>query len=114
MADTANAERHVFSLGDQSVTARCPITGRLFEVGSGALPHDQQTANYVREAKRAGDMPHDGQFCPQTGRYYEFGSGALTKTAQTRIFLDELSPAEKAQRAAAAAALAAVTPSGQA
>lgn len=114
MADTANSEKHVFGLGDPNVTARCPVTNRLYEVGSGALPHDQQTANYVREAQRAGDMPKDGERCVQTNRSYECGAGALPKAAQTRNFLNDLSPAEKSRRASAAAALAAVVPSGQA
>jgi hypothetical protein len=29
---------------------RCPTTGRVFEQGSGALPHEQQTALFVRQA----------------------------------------------------------------
>jgi hypothetical protein len=114
MADQPNQERLVFSLGDPSVTARCPITNRLLEVGSGALSHEAQSANFVREAALAGDMPREGEVCLQSGRKFETGAGALTRTAQTRLFLAELSPAEKAQRAEAAAALAAVTPSGQA
>jgi hypothetical protein len=114
MADTANSEHHVFSLGDPNVTARCPRTQRLYEVGSGALSHKRQTANYVREAAAAGDMPRDGEQCLQSGKFYETGSGCHTKAIQSRRFLNELSPEEKAQRAAAAAALAAVTPSGQA
>jgi TPR repeat protein len=114
MADHANQEKHVFSLGDPNVTARCPKTGRLYEAGSGALSHEQQTANYVREAAAAGDMPRDGEQCLQSGKFYETGSGCHTKAIQSRRFLNELSPEEKAQCVAAAAALAAVTPSGQA
>jgi hypothetical protein len=58
--DTANSEKCVFSLGDPNVTARCPRTLRLFEVGSGALSHAEQTANFVREAARDGDLPKSG------------------------------------------------------
>ncbi|SHH38109.1 hypothetical protein [Bradyrhizobium erythrophlei] len=57
MADTANSESLVFSLGDPSVAARCPTTGRLYEVGSGATSHEHQTANFIRERDRAADMP---------------------------------------------------------
>jgi hypothetical protein len=112
MVDQPNQDVLVFSHGDPNVTARCPKTGRLFEAGSGALPHEQQTANYVREAAQeaafAADAPKDGEFCPQTGRPYEVGSGALTKTAQSRMFLQDLSPAQKMQRADASAALNAI------
>jgi hypothetical protein len=55
--DTANSEKGVFALGDPNVTTRCPRTLRLFEVGSGALPHDQQTSAFVRQAALDGDMP---------------------------------------------------------
>lgn len=126
----------------------CPVTGRPYEQGSGALPHEQQTANYVREAGIEADKPNyetdDGartrvrrqmersgastkeietalknvvggpECCPQTGRPYECGSGAITKTAQTRNFLNELTPAEKAQRQTAFDALVAAAPAGQA
>jgi hypothetical protein len=112
MADTANSDKHVFGLGEE--IQRCPQTGRAYEVGSGALPRDQQTANFVREAARAANMPKDGESCAQTGRFYEFGSGALTKTAQTKIFLSELSPAEKAAREAAFHAFVAIPPAGAA
>jgi hypothetical protein len=94
MADTANSERGVFSLGDPTVTARCEKTGRLFEVGSGALPHTEQTSNFLREAARDGDMPKHGEICGRTGRPYETGSGCLTKTAQTAAFLREANPAQ--------------------
>jgi hypothetical protein len=52
--------------------------------------------------------------CKFTGRPFEIGHGALPFEQQSRNFLNELSPEEKAQRAKAAAALAAITPSGQA
>jgi hypothetical protein len=44
----------VFGLGEE--IQRCPRTGRAYENGSGALSHEQQTANYLREAVRD-DMP---------------------------------------------------------
>jgi hypothetical protein len=74
MADTANSENLVFNLSGDPNHPRCKFTGRLFEIGHGALPFDQQSRNY----------------------------------------LNELSPEEKAQRIAAAAALNAATPSGRA
>ena len=58
---------------------RCPVTGRLFEVGFGALPKDQQSANFVRERDRAAGLPKEGERCPKTGRLYECGSGAHTR-----------------------------------
>jgi hypothetical protein len=97
MVDTANSEKHVFSLGDPNVAARCPKTGRLFEVGAGAWTHEQQSANYVREAARAADMPKDGEQCSVTHRFYEVSSGALTKTQQSALFVREASP-EQARR----------------
>jgi hypothetical protein len=93
---------------------RCPETGRMFEQGSGALSREQQTANFLREAGRAADIPKEGERCVQTGREYECGSGAGPKTAQTARFLDEVSPAEKAQRKEAFDALVAAIPQGQA
>jgi len=91
--ETANSEKHVFSLGDPTVTARCPRTNRLYEVGSGALPHDQQTANFVREAALATDMPKSGERDP-VGREYETGTGCLTKTAQRAIWDRNAKPAQ--------------------
>lgn len=52
--------------------------------------------------------------CVFTGREFEHGSGCLPKSIQTRQFLEELAPAEKAQRRAAAAALAEMPASGRA
>jgi hypothetical protein len=94
--DTANSEKLVVSLGDPKVTARCEKTARLFEVGSGALSHAEQTANFVREAARDGDLPKSGESCDRTGRPYEVGRGCLTKTAQTAAFLREANPAKAA------------------
>ena len=112
MADQPNAENLVFSLGDPRVTARCEKTGRLFEVGSGALPHAEQSANFVRDAARAADMPKNGECCPKTGRFYEFGSGALTKTQQSALFAREASPeqAKRDDERATAVAAQRVTP----
>jgi hypothetical protein len=107
--DTANSEKGVFALGDPSVTARCPKTGRLFEVGSGALPHDQQTANFVHEAARDGDMPKAGEICGRTGRAYEVGSGCLTKAAQTAAFLREANPTQAKVEATRASAVETAT-----
>jgi hypothetical protein len=112
MVDTANTDKLVFGLGEE--IQRCPKTGRAYEVGSGALSREQQTANYVREAARAADMPRDGEQCPQTGRFYEFGSRALTKTAQTKIFLSELLPEDQAAREAAFHKLVAMPTAGAA
>ncbi|QQN62117.1 hypothetical protein JIR23_21195 [Bradyrhizobium diazoefficiens] len=91
-----------------------PVTGRPFEKGSGALPKEDQAANFLRERDRAADMPKEGERCIQTNRAFEFSSGCLTKARQTAIFLSELSPAEKAARAAAAQHLADVVPAGKA
>jgi hypothetical protein len=114
MTDSANSENLVFNLGRDPNHPRCKVTGRLFELGSGALPHDQQTANFIREGNRDADMPREGETCAQTGRPFECGSGCLPRSAQSRAFLSELSPAEKQQRAAAAYALAEMPASGQA
>ena len=111
MADTANSDALVFGLGEE--IQRCPRTGRAYEKGSGALSHEQQTALYVREAVRD-DMPLEGERCVQTGREFECGHGAPSKAAQTRAFLAAASPADKAQRATAAAVLNAAKPSGSA
>ena|ERR1700674_3262239 len=112
MADTANSDALVFGLGEE--IQRCPKTGRAYEVGSGALSREQQTANYLREAARGDDMPTDGEQCAQTGRFFECGSGALSKTAQTKIFLDQLLPDEKAARETAFHALKATPAEGSA
>jgi hypothetical protein len=112
--DTANSEKLVFNLGDDPNHPRCSVTGRLFEVGSGALSHAEQSANFAREAALAADMPKPGERCAQTGREFEGGSGSLSKTAQTRQFLGELSPAQKAQRVEAYDALVAMIPEGRA
>jgi hypothetical protein len=103
MADTANSERLVFSLGDPNVTARCPRTLRLYEAGSGALSHEQQTALFVREASLAGDMPRHGE-CAPDGRPYETGRGCLTKTAQRAMWAREADPAQAQRDDARAAA----------
>jgi hypothetical protein len=50
MADTANSDNLVFGLGNSM--RRCPVTGRAFEVGSGALSEEQQTAMFIRERDR--------------------------------------------------------------
>ena len=93
---------------------RCPRTGRVFEDGSGALSREQQTANFVREAAIAADMPRDGERCSQTGRFYECGSGALPKSMQTANFIDQLPPERKARRRANAEKLMAAEPAGKA
>lgn len=90
----------------------CPETGRPYEVGSGALPNEEQTANFVRERDWRADLPKPGETCPQTGRAFECGSGAHTKTMQTERFLSELPPGERARRKANAQALFAATPAG--
>ena len=94
--------------------ARCPMTGRFFENGSGALPRNEQTQMFLREQAIEEDRPKEGESCPQTGRPYSAGSGALPKSVQRLNFLSELSPALKAQRQASANALAAIEPAGRA
>jgi hypothetical protein len=69
--------------------ARCPRTNRAYEQGSGALSHEQQTENYVREAQIAADMPKEGERCVQTGREFMVGVGALPRTIQTANFFRE-------------------------
>ena len=93
---------------------RCAVTGRIFENGSGALSHEEQTAMFSREQAVADDMPREGETCVQTGRPYEWGVGALTKTLQTARHLAELSPAAMAERQASFEALKAVEPAGRA
>jgi hypothetical protein len=61
-----------------------------------------------------GTRPKEGECCPQTGRQYECGSGSLSKEQQSARFLEELPPAQKQQRAAAAYALSEIEPAGQA
>jgi hypothetical protein len=114
MADTANSESLVFNLSRDPNHPRCKVTGRLFELGSGALPFDQQSANFIAEQNHAADRPTEGERCIHTNREFQVGSGALSKTAQSRQFLSELSPAEKLQRASAATALNAMPPAGSA
>jgi hypothetical protein len=105
-----NQPHQVFGVGCEF----CPETGRPYENNSSSLTKEQQTANFVREREVAGTRPKEGERCVQTGREYEVGSGSLSKERQTAIFLNELSPAEKAQRAKAATALNAVQPAGSA
>jgi hypothetical protein len=92
----------------------CPVTGRHYEQGSGALSHEQQTANFVREADIAAVMPKHGDVCPQTGRTYETGYGCGSKAWQTRQFLAELPPEQQEQRKAAAQVLHDAEPAGRA
>jgi hypothetical protein len=68
---------------------RCLVTNRPFEVGSGALPRDQQTANFIAAAAYAADLPKLGEICARTGRNFETGHGCQTKTMQTARFLSE-------------------------
>lgn len=66
--------------------ARCPATGRPYELGHGHLPFEKQTANFIVERHRAADMPAPGECDPASGRLYETGTGAKTKTQQAKIF----------------------------
>lgn len=93
---------------------RCPRTGRPFERGIGALSKSNQTAMFLREAAFNAGEPKEGETCVQTGRAFDCSNGAPTKPVQTEQFLRELSPADKAERQAAANALAAVQPAGTA
>ena len=94
---------------------RCPHTGRPYEDGSGALPKEEQTALFLRDAAIAAlDMPREGEVCPQTGRQFEVGLGARTRAQQTERFLAELPAEAKADRQAAANALFAIEPAGRA
>jgi hypothetical protein len=103
MVEHANQEKLVFSLGDPNVTARCPVTNRLYEAGSGALSHQQQTAAFVRERDIAADMPRPGE-CAPDGRPYETGAGCLTKSAQRAMWSREADPAQAQRDDARAAA----------
>jgi len=76
------SEERVYGAGAE----RCEITGRIFENGSGALPREQQTAMFLREAAVARDMPSEGERCPETNIPFEVGSGALTRARQTANF----------------------------
>jgi hypothetical protein len=104
MTDTANSEKLVVSLGDPNVTARDPATGRLFEVGSGAKSHAQQSEIFAREAARAADMPLPSERDPASGRTFESGRGCLTKTAQRAMWDRNADPALAASEDAHAAA----------
>ncbi len=73
---------------------RCARTGRIFETGSGALPREQQTARFLREAATAADMPAEGERCPETGLPFEVGRGALTRARQTALFKASLEDPE--------------------
>lgn len=42
-------EQRVFGLDAQ----RCAVTGRVYEMGSGALPHEEQTRLFVRQGEIA-------------------------------------------------------------
>ena len=79
---------------------RCQKTGRIYARGSGALSHEQQTANFLAEVARAADMPKPGERCLQTGREFECGHGALPKSFQIANFLVELPAEAKAGRQA--------------
>jgi hypothetical protein len=68
----------------------------------------------MRENKPQQVFGEECEFCPQTGRAFERGSGALSKDQQTRMFLEQMSPEQKAQRLAAANRLKAATPAGEA
>jgi hypothetical protein len=110
--------------GPPEPVARCSITNRPYEAGSGALPHEEQTALFVQEKAIQDDLPKPGERDPQTGRLYEtstLASGfhgasafAQTKTAQSRRFLEELPDDIKAERQANANKLLAVEPKGRA
>jgi hypothetical protein len=93
---------------------RDPVTGEIFEQGLHSLPRDVQAAAFLQASKRTDDMSAEGERCAQTGREFECGSGALGKAAQSRNFLNDLPPADRARRATAAAALAAIEPAGKA
>jgi hypothetical protein len=86
---------------------RDPVTGRVFEQGEKASPREAQASQFLRDRDLAGIRPKQGERCLQTGREFECGSGSLSKERQTASFLDELPPAEKAQRKAAFEAMVA-------
>ena len=88
--------------------------GVFLKSGSGALPHDEQTALFIREAAIGADRPKEGDSCGQTGRPYDCSVGALGKTAQTLRFLEELPAELKAQRQANFEALKSAQPQGKA
>jgi hypothetical protein len=94
----ADFMRHV--LGSREPVERCPVTNRIYERGSGALSHEEQTAMFQREVAVRADIPLPGERCAQTGRFFETGHGALPKSAQSARFLSELSPDQLAHRRA--------------
>jgi hypothetical protein len=102
-----HASTHGILGGPEQIVARCPVTGRRYEDGSGALPHEEQTAMFIRDAAIKADTPTDSGFphhirprCPQTNREYECGPGAGTRAQQTARFLEELPDDLKALRRA--------------
>jgi hypothetical protein len=107
-------------LGAPQVVERCPITGRIYESGSGALSHAEQSAMFRQEAAIAADMPKEGEVCAQTGRPFEVcaprgGPRWLeTKQAQTQRFLAEAPPDFKSQRRADFEAFRDLEPQGRA
>jgi hypothetical protein len=107
----ADYMRH--TLGSREPVERDPVTARIYERGSGALSHPEQSAMFQRQAAIAADIPRAGERDPQTGREFEIGAGCLPKALQVQKFLDELPPAAKAQRQADANALLAVEAAGR-
>jgi hypothetical protein len=82
-------------IGFPEKPAYCPITGRVYERGAGCLSHEEQSANFLREMKIAGDMPRsETEVCPVTGRLYQMPNATaalgaqlgLTRSAQTIRF----------------------------
>jgi hypothetical protein len=98
----ADFMRHV--LGSPEPVERCPVTNRIYERGSGALSHAEQSEMFQHEAAIRADMPREGEVCGQTGRPYEMSASRPawpeTRTAQTARFLSELSPDQLAHRRA--------------
>jgi hypothetical protein len=93
---------------------RCPKTGRLFESGSGALAHAEQTLMFLRQQAAEIDRPKEGESCPYSGRPFDCSIGALPKSVQTEQFFAELPDNVKAEWFRQAEVLATQQPAGTA
>jgi hypothetical protein len=109
-----HAIRHGIIGRPTQVVERCPRTGRIYEVGSGAWSKEEQTERFLREAAIAANMPREGEHCLQTGREYMVGSGAWPRSLQTQLFPEEAPPEFKALRRAKFEAFRDIEPQGRA
>jgi hypothetical protein len=109
-----HAIKHGIIGGPIQHVERCPKTSRIYETGSGAQSHVEQSARFVAEAAWQNDLPREGERCVQTGREYMVGSGALPRSLQTQQFLAEAPLEFKAQRQADFEAFRDLEPAGRA